>query len=230
MDIPQFTLFSDFPTEIRLEIWRHAFDFQGPRTVEVRTRPHVCTGHKGWCPRYSPSALPTLMETSLEAREVARGLARAAGHVFFASRLTYRGDDIFLNPAIDTLYIPDEKDPWVRGMDGLLTQFQEMHRTDKVASFATDLKLYGQQGGSVRLDLACFENLRHLVLVVPELNEGVWQQFESVKAGKALLKRQYVFVPSSQHGVEKMYKMHLLTIRLAEEHNGGLRFIEETKP
>jgi hypothetical protein len=113
--LTQFTLFPKLIIELRLKTWAFCFALQEPRLVEVRTQHHDCDQHKGWCPRFAACRIPTLVHTCHEARMVAREQAQRAGHLCFSTLCS--PPNIFFNPEIDRLYLPVEKEPWMRDVD-----------------------------------------------------------------------------------------------------------------
>jgi 2EXR family len=228
IETPQFVNFPELPTELRLKIWRYAFnDLEAPRVVEIRTRPHFCAGHKDWCPRYSPNPPPTIALVNLEARDVALKLAKAAGHIFFASSMTFSGDDIFFNPAADTLYIPNDKGQWIYGSDGIMTHFCQVHDPDTVRILALDASLYDLDNSSIFGDLCKFSALEELIFVVPEFKEGMMKQYDAARADMVYYrKRHHYFIPNN----DGTYRMNSVKCHLAIKKDGGLRIIEDESP
>src|SRR5277367_5369758 len=113
--LTQFTLFPKLIIELRLKIWDFCFALQEPRLVEVRTQSHDCDQHKGWCPRFSACRIPILVHVCAEARMVAREQAQRAGHLCFSTLSS--PPNVFFNPDIDRLYLPVEKESWMRDVD-----------------------------------------------------------------------------------------------------------------
>jgi hypothetical protein len=110
--LTSFTLFPKLIIELRLKIWDFCFALQEPRLVEVRTQPHDCDQHKGFCPRISACRIPVLVHVCSEARMVAHEQAGRADHLCFSTSLA--PPNVFFNPEIDRLYLPVEKEPWMR--------------------------------------------------------------------------------------------------------------------
>ena len=124
--LTQFTLFPKLIIELRLKIWDFCFTLQESRLVEVRTQPHDCDQHKGWCPRFSACRVPTLVHVCTEARMVAREQAQRAGHLCFSTLTS--PPNVFFNPDIDRLYLPIEKEPWTRDADEHHARARMRHR------------------------------------------------------------------------------------------------------
>lgn len=159
--------------DIRILVWRFAYDQQEPRLVEVRTavHDHYTDDHSLWCPRYSPSPPPTIVNVCHEAREEAQRCAGRAGHFILAGGRT-TGAGIYFNPTIDTLYVPNEKDYWIRdwGPEGILTQGQHEDLSYTLQSLAISLEpiTRASSGNSLLQDIEGFQSLKDLYLVVKE--------------------------------------------------------------
>jgi 2EXR family len=170
---PRFALFRDLPTEIRLSIWRIALanELERPRFVEVRTQKHDnCGMHQGWCPRVSPSSNPALMYVCREAREE----ALKSNKLYFGSDL-YPAR-IFFNPAIDTLYLPE--DIWNSDTNGIITQLRMDHGTDTIRYLAGDLEAWMDHFSSLfESDLSHFNNLEDIIMVIDEESDEYRSKF-----------------------------------------------------
>ncbi|PQE28246.1 hypothetical protein CJF32_00010659 [Rutstroemia sp. NJR-2017a WRK4] len=166
---------SSLSLEIRLAIWGLVYFTTPARIVEVQTaeHDHYSQPHDIWCPRYSPSTVPPVVNVCREARDEARRLARLSGHLLF---LGTSSPDIYFNPAIDTLYIPDDKNYWIRdwGQEGLFTQIIMGSRSDKMRSLAIslDLLIRATTSYSVEWDVTALRALEEIIFVVKQVGEA----------------------------------------------------------
>lgn len=72
----------DLPKELRLQIWSFSYLSQPPRLVTLRTSPHnEHHAESTFCPRYSPTPAPTVVNICREARAEAEYEARRRGHL-----------------------------------------------------------------------------------------------------------------------------------------------------
>jgi hypothetical protein len=73
---------SVLPKELRLMVWALAYFNEPPRLVALETKPHD-EDHDEYhfCPRYSPSPAPTVVNICQESRAEARYQAIKAGHI-----------------------------------------------------------------------------------------------------------------------------------------------------
>ncbi|KAH8730900.1 hypothetical protein GQ44DRAFT_605759 [Phaeosphaeriaceae sp. PMI808] len=95
--------FSGLPKEIRLQIWELVYFSQSPRLVTLRTKKHNREHDKKlFCPRYSPSPAPTVVNICHEARAEAFFQARRAGHII---RLLH---DPIQVPSQEPIHLPDD--------------------------------------------------------------------------------------------------------------------------
>ena len=162
--------------EIRLAIWGLVYTAACARIVEVQTseHDHYSKTHR-WCPRYSPSPPPLVVNICREAREEARRLARAAGHLLFTTTSS-NPPDIYFNPAIDTLYVPNDKNYWIRdwGPEGVLTQVKAEPRPQLLRSLAIELDplTRGTTPYFLQRDIADFEGLEEVILIVKKAGKA----------------------------------------------------------
>jgi hypothetical protein len=158
-----------------------------------------------------------------EARRAAQGLARHAGHLIF-STIT-KALDIYFNHEIDTLFVPNEKDYWIRdwGSEGILTQFQTMHSPELLRFLAIELDPLsrGTTPYSLSLDLGHFSRLEEVVFIVKEGNEEVrnW-----VKRLKRIL-QGWVRDGLGRPGNSSAVSPHLGNCRLARRNGGSFEYL-----
>lgn len=209
--------------DIRLMIWELAYLLQDPRVVEVRTAKHDhYSGYHDWCPRYSPSPPPTIVNVCGEARAVARRIAQGRGHLLFAT--TPDAPDIYFNPAIDTLYVPNEKDYWIRdwGPEGVLTQFKKEHQPGslRVLAIGLDPVSRGTTPNSLESDLDDFRALKHLIFVVEQPDKDVLHWVSA-------LDRRLAFLVRTQQRAGRGIRAFPDECKLATRRGGRLQLVEK---
>jgi hypothetical protein len=126
-----FTFFPEFPTEIRLKIWKIFAHF--PRDVHVSAPSIQCTDMEGhWdgedeseSPENNKSSVPVVLprfrcRTSVPAMLHVNHESRTEGFIFYTKAFKKKHTDhcgrIYINPAVDTLLIrmPDKCTAWYR--------------------------------------------------------------------------------------------------------------------
>jgi hypothetical protein len=173
---------STLSLEIRLAIWGLLYLTTPARIVEVQTaeHDHYSQPHNLWCPRYSPSPAPLVVNVCREARNEARRLAQLAGHLLFPE---IHSPDIYFNPAIDNLYIPNDKNYWIRdwGPEGVLTQIKQGSKPESLRSLAIclDPRVRATTWSSLSGDLRALRGLEELVFVVKQAGEEelTWMRY-----------------------------------------------------
>jgi hypothetical protein len=178
------SLFS-LPKEVRLDIWALAYFSQPPRLVALRTKLHDETHDENtFCPRYSPSPAPKVVNICHEARAEAHYQARKAGHLIRLhdgplSPVPQYTEEFYFRFAVDILYIPLE-DERVKHFDdspevGLLSHFRRAVDCDTslLRNVAiTQVVSSGFYDGSLSNCLREFPTISRLIMMVPE---RVWQ-------------------------------------------------------
>jgi hypothetical protein len=119
-----FHAFPLLPTEIRLQIWSLAYFSEPPRLVALRTKPHDenHSEENTFCPRYSPSPAPAVVNICHEARAEARRQARTAGHIV---RLHVRCQGSLRTECIEEFYFRFEIDISYLPPDSHLAHFDD---------------------------------------------------------------------------------------------------------
>lgn len=86
--------------DIRAMVWTLSYKAEPPRIVEIRTKKHQrCEEHKEhWCPRYSPSPAPAVVNICQEARLEAQKIASNSGHLFLFGHQPSASSPIYFNP------------------------------------------------------------------------------------------------------------------------------------
>jgi hypothetical protein len=161
--------------DVRRLLWTLLYRDEPPRLVEVQTAKHDCHHGVHYCPRFSPSPRPTVVNICREARDEANRIARIAGHIIFDTH--FATSPIYFKREIDTLYVPNEKDNWIRDFypPGILTQFKREHSPESVSRLALGLDpvFRGTSVLSLRLDLQDFVALRDLIFIIKELDDEI---------------------------------------------------------
>lgn len=169
---------SGLPKELRLQIWAIAYFSQTSRLVTITTSPHDENhAFNTFCPRYSPSPAPTVVNICQESRAEARYQATKAGHIValpyeyesICSREFYfRFDkDILYLQLVGTRVKHYDNSPEV----GFLAHFQAAVgcAPSLLQNIAlTDILLYGRIDGTVSNILRYFPNISHIIMMVPE--------------------------------------------------------------
>jgi len=159
--------------DIRAMVWALFYKAEAPRIVEIRTKKHEsCEEHEEyWCPRYSPSPNPAVVNICKEARLEARRIAGISGHLFLSGDQPSASCPIYFNPEKDTLSIHNDKNYWIRdwfGGHGILTQLKDSWQPERLRVLAIDLEPINRATNerSFRNDLNDFKNLGQVIFTV----------------------------------------------------------------
>lgn len=121
-----------------------------------------------WCPRYLPSSTPSIFNLCQEARHEAHRLARVAGHILFPT--ASNSPNIYFNPTIDTLYIHNENNSWVRdwGSESVLTPVKQESKLEYIRSLAISLDPHTTAITVYHIlsDMTTFEGIEEVIFVV----------------------------------------------------------------
>lgn len=172
-DPPQFPLFSKLVVEIRLKIWRFAFMDRVPQVVAVSTLKHDCNGHQGWCPRYTSSPPPALVNVCIESRQIAYEEAVKSEQLHFVSpqNADSTTPGIIFNPLADTLYVPSSNQAWSVFLDpfptGILQQVHAMPTLNTIRYLA--LNLNAKDEGMRLHDMGVIRSLEEITFVAEQL-------------------------------------------------------------
>ena len=218
-DVVVATGWSNLSLELRQAIWALVYGTQVARVVEVATTEHTpCNSDHDWCPRFSPSPRPVLVNVCHEARSTAHNIAQRVGHLIFPPAQDTGTTDIYFNPEIDTLFVRNDKNHWIRdwGREGILTQMWKMHHPESLRSLAIELEPLSRatMPWSLHVDLSYFTQITDVIFVVKQDSDEVQKQFrlldrerESlVEAGLSGYARPRVPV-SSKLGVFKLARI-----------------------
>ncbi|KAF1834364.1 hypothetical protein BDW02DRAFT_569149 [Decorospora gaudefroyi] len=172
---------SILPKEIRLEIWALAYLNEPPRLVALETKSHdEDHDEQHFCPRYSPSPRPTVVNICHEARAEARYQAIRAKHVVQlpASLTGTNCDEFYFRVDTDMLLLQLEG-PRVRHYDdspnaGLLAHFSaatgcDFQALENVA--LTKVVSRGFRDDSLFNVLRAFPRISRIIMLLPD---DVW--------------------------------------------------------
>ncbi|KAI2482682.1 hypothetical protein Ptr902_04998 [Pyrenophora tritici-repentis] len=170
------------PKEIRLQIWALAYFNEPPRFVALETKPHdEDHDEEHFCPRYSPSPAPLMVNLCHESRAEARYQALKSNHIVeLPSSVTGTScDEFYFRIDTDILFLQLEG-PRVKHYDcspevGLLSHFGIATRCDAkmLQNVAiTKVILNGFRDGSLSNVLRDFPKISRMVMM---LTEDIWK-------------------------------------------------------
>jgi hypothetical protein len=236
-----FHAFPSLPKEIRLQVWTLAYFSQPPRLVALRTKPHDedHPEEDTFCPRYSPSPAPTIVNTCHEARTEAQHQARSAGHLVrlhVGKQSTSPAEftqAFYFRFETDILYLPLE-DRHVAHYDdspevGFLAHLRQAYEVDATAlrHIAITRVIWSAfRDGSTSNCLREFPNIEHITSVIP--SNCAWlmlEQLETFKDASEYIVRLYQWDVKRLYG-ERVGKGQLSTsLRYAVLNKGELEIV-----
>lgn len=193
-DTASTTGWASLSLELRQAIWAFFYTTQDVCVVEVRTakHDHYSQDHD-WCPRFSPSPRPIIVNLGHEARSIGYDAARCAGHLIFQNTQGTCTSDIYFNPEIDTLFVRNDKNYWIRdwGPEGILTQLWKIHHPECLRFLAIELEPLTRTTTpwSLHVDLFYFPNIEEVTFVVKEDSEEVQEQLRILNRERQYLTR-----------------------------------------
>jgi hypothetical protein len=226
------------PKEIRLQIWALAYYNEPPRLVALETKPHDENHDEmHFCPRYSPSPAPTVVNICHESREEARYQAMKANHIVeLPSDIpgTGRGEFHF---RIDTdILLLQLEGKRVKHYDdspeiGLLAHFRRAtgcnpQELQKVA--VTKIILNGFRDGSLSNVLRDFPKISHMVMM---LTEDIWEDdLEKelfVRAAARIVRMYKIDLMNQATSQGKTFKPHPFNVDFAKLRHGQLDIVSK---
>lgn len=187
----------NLPKEIRLSIWALAYFNEPPRLVTLRTKPH--DDHHAedvFCPRYSSTAAPTVVNICRESRFEAEYQARRAKHlIYLPSPLDPMPAEFYFRLDTDVLFIDLEYGINKHFDDspdcGLLAHFLEANGCDatNLKNIAiTQIVRVAFLDGALSNCLRDFPNIGHLIMVIDSKDMRTTQEKEtSVLAARRIV-------------------------------------------
>lgn len=224
----QRTGWANLSLELRRAIWGLVYATQDARVVEVRTAKHDHheQDHR-WCPRFSPSPRPVMVNVCHDARSIGQDLARRAGHLIFPG--AQDTSDIYFNYDIDTLFVRNEKDYWIRdwGPEGILTQFWETHSPASLRFLAIELDPLSRATTrySLELDLFHFSQLEELAFIVESGSKEAEEQLRVLNRHRAFLVRHGGLGVYPRPNPEPEVSPRLKVFRLARHSRGVFDYL-----
>jgi hypothetical protein len=224
------------PKEIRLEIWALAYYNEPPRLVALETRPHDQSHDEtNFCPRYSPSPAPTVVNICHESREEARYQATKANHIIkLPSHISgTSGDEFYFRIDTDILLLQLEGKR-VRHYDdspevGLLAHFRcalgcSPQELRKIA--VTKIILNGFRDGSLSNVLREFPKISHMVMM---LTEDIWENDMEkelfVRAAARIVRMYKLDLMNQASSQGKTFKPHPFDVDFARLRHGQLDIV-----
>ncbi|KAH6633278.1 hypothetical protein C7974DRAFT_452551 [Boeremia exigua] len=165
----------NLPKEIRLQIWTLVYLNEPPRLVTLRSKPHDDRHAEDvFCPRYSPTPAPTVVNICHEARAEAEYQARRANAlIHLPSPLDPTPDEFYFRLDTDLLFIDLEHGINKHFDDspdaGLLAHFLEAAGCDATSLkniVITQVVRVAFVDGALSNCLRDFPSIEHLVMVV----------------------------------------------------------------
>jgi len=171
---------SNLPKELRLQIWTLTYFAEPPRLVALRTKPHDSTHDEtSFCPRYSPSPAPLIVNICQESRAEAYYQAGKAGHlvrhhVGAANEAARCAEAYFFRFDTDILYLPLDDKHVSHFDDSPEVGFLEHFRiTVEDASLLRNIAVtrvikHGYKDGGLSNVLCHFSNILSMTMMVSE--------------------------------------------------------------
>ncbi|KAJ8115425.1 hypothetical protein OPT61_g2926 [Boeremia exigua] len=188
------------PKEIRLQIWSLLYFDEPPRLVTLRSKPHDDQHAEDiFCPRYSPTPAPAVVNICHEARaEVEHQARRSKSLIHLPSPLDQKPAEFYFRHETDLLFIDLET-----GMNkhfddspdaGLLAHFLEAAGCDATLLrkiVITQVVRVAFVDGALSNCLRDFPNIEHLVMVVDPKDMRSTQEKERFALAARRIVTQY---------------------------------------
>lgn len=190
----------NLPKEIRLQIWSHVYLDESPRLVTLRSKPHDDQHAEDvFCPRYSPTPAPTVVNICQEARAEAVYQARRANHlIHLPSPLDPVPQEFYFRLGTDILFIDLEHGINKHFDDspdaGLLAHFLEADGCDATLLkkiVITQVVRVAFVDGALSNCLRDFSNIEHLIMVIDPKNIHTSQEKERFVLAARRIVTQY---------------------------------------
>ncbi|KAI4677192.1 uncharacterized protein J4E88_007000 [Alternaria novae-zelandiae] len=224
------------PKELRLQVWSLAYHNEPPRLVALETKPHAESHDEThFCPRYSPSPAPTVVNICHESREEARYQAIKADHIVeLPSDIPGAGGgEFYFRIDTDVLLIQLEGKR-VKHYDdspevGLLAHFRRAtgcnpEQLQKVA--VTKVILNGFRDGSLSNVLREFPAISHMVMM---LTEDIWEKDMEkelfVRAAARIVRMYKLDLMNRASSQGNTFKPHPFDVDFARLRHGQLDIV-----
>lgn len=229
----------NLPKEIRLQVWGLIYFNEPPRLVTLRTKPHdEHHAEDTFCPRYSPTTAPTVVNLCQEARAEARYQAQRAGHlIHLPSTLDSQCSEFYFRTSVDILFIDLEHSPNKHFDDspdcGLLAHFHEAIGCDAtlLKNIAiTQIVRVAFVDGALSNCLRDFPNIEHLIMVVGERDMYSIQERERFVLAARRIVTQYrldMRIRAKARGEVYVHEERTLDLDFAMRVDGRLELLEK---
>ncbi|KAF2628629.1 hypothetical protein BU25DRAFT_28448 [Macroventuria anomochaeta] len=233
------SLFS-LPNELRLQIWSLAYFNEPPRLVTLRTRSH-CERHteKVFCPRFSPTPHPTVLNVCRESRAEVQFQALRADHlIYLPSPLNWNLSQFFFRLDTDILFIDIEHGISKHYDDspdcGLLAHFLEAVGCDatslkKIA--ITQIVRVAFTDGALSNCLRDFPNIEHITMVIDPKDMRTSQEKERFVLAARRIVTQYrldMRIRAKARGEVYVHGERNLDLDFATRKGTGLELLEKS--
>lgn len=224
------------PKELRLQIWSLAYHNEPPRLVALETKPHAESHDEThFCPRYSPSPAPTVVNICHESREEARYQAIKADHIVeLPSDIPGTGGGGFYFRLDTDILLIQLEGKRVKHYDdspevGLLAHFRRAtgcnpEQLQKVA--VTKVILNGFRDGSLSNVLREFPKISHMVMM---LTEDIWEKDMEkelfVRAAARIVRMYKLDLMNQASSQGKTFKPHPFDVDFARLRHGQLDIV-----
>jgi len=224
------------PKEIRLQIWALAYFNEPPRLVALETMPHdEDHDEEYFCPRYSPSPAPLMVNVCHESRAEARYQALRANHIIeLPSPVTEIGcGEFYFRIDTDILLLRLEG-PRAKHYDdspdvGLLSHFSiatgcDTKMLQNVA--ITKVILNGFRDGSLSNVLRDFPRISRMVMM---LTEDIWKDDMEkelfVRAAARIVRMYKLDLMTHARNIGETFKAHPFDVDFARLLHGQLHIV-----
>lgn len=224
------------PKELRLHIWALAYFDEPPRLVALETKPHD-EGHDElhFCPRYSPSPAPTVVNLCRESRGEAHYQATKANHIVKlpTSLAGTSCDQFYFRVETDILLLQLEG-PRIKHYDdspevGLLAHFYvatgcvpTMLKTIAV----TKVILNGFRDGSLSNVLRGFPHISRMVMMLTEeTSDDETQKELFVRAAARIVRMYKIDLMNRARSQGETYRAHPFDVDFARLRHGRLDIV-----
>lgn len=190
----------NLPKEIRLQIWAYVYFDEPARTVLLRTKAHDDQHAEDvFCPRYSPTPPPAVVNICREAREEAAYHARRNGAlIHFPTPLDPKPAEFYFRLDTDILFIDLDSGNNKHFDDsphvGLLAHFLKAGGCDATSLkkvVITQVVRAAFFDGALTNSLRDFPNIEYLVMVVGPKDTGTAQEKERFALAARRIVTQY---------------------------------------
>jgi hypothetical protein len=228
------------PREIRLQIWSLAYSSESPRLVTLHTKAHdEHHAEDMFCPRYSPTPAPTVVNICQDSRAEAEYQARRANHlIHLSSPLDPNPQEFYFRLDTDILFIDLEHGINKHFDDspdcGLLAHFLGAVGCDatKLKSIAiTQVVRVAFVDGALSNCLRDFPNIEHLIMVIDPKDMRTSQEKERFVLAARRIVTQYrldMRIRAKARGEVYVHGERSFDLDLATRNGRGLEVLDKS--